>query len=196
MKRTRTLLLAALSLAFLAACVTVNIYFPASKVERTAETIVDDVYREGGQGAPEQEMEQEDSSALSVLLAWLGPATAHAQQATEVSNAAIRGLKQQIAQHHQQLVPYYGKGNVGIAGNGMLEVRNTDGLGVSEVAQLRRLVAADNQARSQLYQEVAKALDIDPSQVGKVQDIFAKEWRQRAQSGWWIQEDNGNWVKK
>jgi hypothetical protein len=33
-------------LALIAGCVTVNIYFPAARVEKTAEKIVDEVYQE------------------------------------------------------------------------------------------------------------------------------------------------------
>src|SRR3989337_266441 len=33
-------------LAIIAGCVTVNIYFPAARVEKTAEKIVDEVYQE------------------------------------------------------------------------------------------------------------------------------------------------------
>ena len=33
-------------LALIVGCVTVNIYFPAAKVEKTAEKIVDEVYQE------------------------------------------------------------------------------------------------------------------------------------------------------
>jgi uncharacterized protein YdbL (DUF1318 family) len=61
---------------------------------------------------------------------------------------------------------------------------------------LRQLVQKDNEGRRQLYREVAAALQLDSSQVGKVEDIFARQWRDKASSGWWIQQDNGQWVKK
>jgi len=47
----RALGLLGLALA-LAACVTVNIYFPAAKVEKTADEIVGDVYGKEGQERP------------------------------------------------------------------------------------------------------------------------------------------------
>jgi len=66
----------------------------------------------------------------------------------------------------------------------MLVVANTSGLSVAEQAELKRLVRADNQARSSLYNEVAKALDISQSEVGKIKDIFAKHWREKAPASW------------
>lgn len=177
-------------LGLVAACVTVNIYFPAAEVNQAADKIVDDVY-----GAPEAQQEQEPTSSLPAMLAALfGPATAHAQDATTVSNAAIRGLKDQIAQHHKQLAPYYGSGNVGIAADGSLVLRNNAGLSVQQVAGVKRLIAADNAARASLYAEVARALNTQ--EVGKVQAVFADKWRSKAQAGWWVQGGNGSWAQK
>ncbi|MFW5792181.1 MAG: YdbL family protein [Desulfohalobiaceae bacterium] len=171
-----------------AACVTVNIYFPAAAVEKTADEIVEDVYK--------QDRQDDQSSLLQRMLAVVGPRQAHAQeQATEVSNSAIRGLKEQISQRHGQLVPFYEQGVVGITNDGMLEVLDTEGLPLNQVAAVKRLVQADNADRTRLYQEVAKALDV-PDQTEKVRDIFADKWREKARSGWKIQNDNGQWATK
>jgi uncharacterized protein YdbL (DUF1318 family) len=178
-------------LALCMACVTVNIYFPAAKVERTADEIVKDVY----QGVEKKEPKPGDSSALRLLITWLGPRQAHAAEATTVSNATIRGLKDSIKGRIGQLRKYLDQGNVGIGQNGYLQVRNTDGLGVQQVAEMKRLVNADNDARRRLYQEVAKALN-QPDSAPKVENIFAQKWRSEAPGGWWIQTDGGSWQKK
>ncbi|TVM19422.1 DUF1318 domain-containing protein [Oceanidesulfovibrio indonesiensis] len=173
-----------------AACVTVNIYFPTQQVDKTAEQIVDQVYGieqpEGGNGdVPEQNGGSSSiRDAFRMVAGYFGPAVAHAQDATTVSNPAIRQLKNQIAANHNQLKPYYEKGAVKIGKDGMLVVANTSGLSVAEQAELKRLVRADNQARSSLYNEVAKALDISQSEVGKIKDIFAKHWREKAPASW------------
>jgi uncharacterized protein YdbL (DUF1318 family) len=198
--RFRLSLLAAF--ASIAACVTVNIYFPAAKVEKTAEKIVDEVYQEKTAPAPSEQKEKPQSrndggvSGVVIRLARLGPAPAFAEEATTVSNAAIRALKEQIGQRHQELLPYYQQGKVGITKDGFLEVRGTEGLALPQVAALKRLVDADNAARRQLYEEVAKALNLKPEQVPQVRQIFAKQWRDKAQSGWWVQADNGQWTRK
>lgn len=173
------------------ACVTVNIYFPAAQVERTADQIVEDVY---GTDDPQS---GDQSSLLIRMAGWFGPSVAYAQEdATTVSNSAIRGLKAQIGERHQQLVPYYEKGNVGIDRKGYLEVLNTDGLALREVATVKKLVQADNADRQKLYREVANALNIDPGQVSKIEEIFARTWREKASSGWMVQNDSGQWAKK
>ncbi len=198
--RLRYPLLAALAVVM--GCVTVNIYFPAAKVEKTAEKIVDEVYQPKTEPPPPEEKGKPQSlnegavRAGLALLEWLGPAPAFAEEATTVSNAAIRALKEQIATRHQELRPYYQAGQVGINKDGFLEVRGTAGLGLPQVANLRRLVDADNAARRQLYDEVAKALGLQPGQVSQVRRIFARQWRDKAQPGWSIQTDAGQWIKK
>ena len=189
-------------LVIIAGCVTVNIYFPAAKVEKTAEKIVDEVYQEkteppGQEPAGKPQSWNEPGIFQSITrLARFGPAQAFAEEATTVSNAAIRGLKDQIGQRHQELLPYYRKGQVGIDKDGFLEVRETSGLGLPQVASLKRLVNADNAARRQLYEEVAKALNLKPDQVPQVRQIFSKQWRDKAEAGWAVQADNGQWGRK
>jgi len=189
-------------LAIIAGCVTVNIYFPAAKVEKTAEKIVDEVYQEkteppGQEPAGKPQSWNEPGIFQSITwLARFGPAQAFAEEATTVSNAAIRGLKDQIGQRHQELLPYYRNGQVGIDKDGFLDVRETAGLGLPQVASLKRLVNADNAARRQLYEEVAKALNLKPDQVSQVRQIFSKQWRDKAEAGWAVQGDNGKWGRK
>jgi len=189
-------------LALVVGCVTVNVYFPAAQVEKTAEKIVDEVYREKKEPPMQEPVEKprswNDGDAFRgiVRLVRLGPAPAFAEEATTVSNAAIRGLKEQIGQRHRELVPFYRQGQVGITRDGFLEVRGTSGLALPQVASMKRLVDADNAARRQLYEEVAKALTLKPDQVSQVQKIFAKQWRDKAQAGWAVQADNGQWGRK
>ncbi len=47
-----------------------------------------------------------------------------------------------------------------------------------------------------MYAEVARAMEIDASQIVKIQKIFAAQWIKKAESGWWIQKENGEWAKK
>ncbi|MGA8752433.1 DUF1318 domain-containing protein [Candidatus Deferrimicrobium sp.] len=189
-------------LALIAGCVTVNVYFPAAQVEKTAEKIVDEVYQEKKepptQGPTEKPRSSDDGGTIRGIarLARFGPAPAFAEEATTVSNAAIRGLKEQIGRRHQELLPFYQQSQVGITRDGFLEVRGTSGLGLPQVAVLKKLVDADNSARRQLYEEVAKTLNLKSEQVSQVRKIFAKQWRDKALAGWAVQADDGQWGRK
>jgi uncharacterized protein YdbL (DUF1318 family) len=181
---------------FTGACVTVNIYFPAAQVQKAAERIVDEVYQ--GEVRPDAETGK-IAPALKYFLSLVGPAPAHAQEgqdATSVSNASIRAEKEIITSNHEQLKPHYQSGTVGIQNDGYITVRSVEGLAIRDVATLRRLVDADNQARKRLYAAVAQALNIESSEVDRVAKIFADQWREKAPSGWWIQDDKDNWSAK
>lgn len=177
--------------AVCAACVTVNIYFPAAKVEKTADEIVNDVYGTGDNGTSSFL-----SRAAEILAELAGPRDAWAQEATSVSNAAIRGLKNQLRSSHQALAQFYTKGNVGVANNGLVAIRGTQGLNMKQISVMRKNVDIQNSTRKSLYQEVAKALNQPSSQVPKIQKIFADQWRQDARQGWFVQDDSGQWRRK
>ncbi|WP_027177521.1 DUF1318 domain-containing protein [Maridesulfovibrio bastinii] len=188
----------------MAACVTVNIYFPAAKVEKTAQSIVDDVYgtQKNSTDKPQQ-TEQDQSSSLDRFLALITVRTAQAAELSDQelkslkqSNSAIRGLKHSIIQNHKQLEPYYSSGNIGISNKGYLVLYSKKGLNIKEMAKLRRIIKEDNANRRKLYEEVAASMNIPGSEIAKVKDIFTRVWQKRAPAGWIIQDQAGNWHKK
>jgi len=157
------------------ACVTINIYFPAEKVESAAGEIVRDV--RGQEGDKEKPPKSEkDSSWMRTLLA-LAPSAAWADEITTVSNPAIRALKDRLKSNFGQMKPYYQKGMVIEGNNGYVSLGNVSALSLKEQRDLKNLADAENQYRRQLYEEVAKALKIDLGQVNRVAEIFAKEWQ-------------------
>jgi hypothetical protein len=157
------------------ACVTVNIYFPAEKVESVAEDIVGDIRGKEPQETPDDgktSLLQRSFVALTCSVAW-------AEDAVTVSNATIRALKEQMKNRYAQMKPYYQQGRLVEGDNGYVSEGNTARLGLKDRRDLKNLVEAENEDRSSLYREVAKALDIDPSQVNRIAEIFAKEWKKK-----------------
>jgi uncharacterized protein YdbL (DUF1318 family) len=159
-------------LVFVFACVTVNIYFPAEKVESVAGDIVKDV-----RGTKETPSKDGKTSQLRITLLALLASNAWAQEATAVSNPTIRALKDQLKANYQRMKPYYQKGMVKEGNDGYVYTTNTDGLNLKDKRDLNSFVEAENQYRKQLYAEVARALKIDPSQINKIAEIFAKDWQ-------------------
>lgn len=182
--------LALLAFAVVVSCVTVNIYFPAEELRGAADRIVDEVY-----GEPAQPATPPPRPGSSSLFRLLVPATAHAAQDIEVTTPEIRAIKAGMKERFEQLAPYLDSGHAGIAKNGLLEVRNSEGLDMKARADLNRLVKAENQDRLRLYKEIAVANEF-PDRVDEVQSIFANSWRDKARSGWYLQGDSGDWQKK
>jgi uncharacterized protein len=159
----------------LLACVTINIYFPAEKVESVAGDIVNDIRgkkpdQKGSQSKNDGAFLPEIRIALSLSSAW-------AEDVTTVSNPTIRALKEKMKARFQALKPYYQKGALNDGGDGYLSVADTGGLNLKEKRDLNGLVDAENSDRKTLYSEVAKALKIDPGQIDRIAGIFAKEWQ-------------------
>ena len=152
-------------------CVTVNIYFPAEKVESVAGEIVDDIRdRKGADKGSSLKnlLLQKTLFALFSLNAW-------ADEVTTVSNPTIRALKAKMKARYAQMKPYYEKGMLKEGGNGYVSLGNTGGLGLKDKRDLKGLVDSENSDRATLYKEVAKALKIDLSQINRIEKIFAAE---------------------
>jgi uncharacterized protein YdbL (DUF1318 family) len=187
-----------LLMAFLVnSCVTVNIYFPAAAVERAADEIVKETW--GGRSEPASKEPPRSllpSAAWKIVSAgWVSEA--FAQEADiNVSNPAIRALKDSIRNRSGSIKPFMDRGNVGLTRDGLLTVRTTDGLNLKERAEVQQLVEAENRDRESLYVEIARANNFPKESVPKIKSIFAKSWAEQAQPGWWIQDAQGNWQRR
>ncbi len=188
-----------LALSFMilfAACVTVNIYFPAAAIQKAADEIVDDVRGTKDQKQPEEKKSDKQSRLFDSLKGLIGPTEAHAQINIDVSTPAIRSLKQAMKDNYPQLKNFYDKGAIGENNMGMLEQRDTGSLNLKEKADLNRVMGAENNNRTALYNEIMRANKLGADSLPKIQKIFANSWRDKSQSGWWIQNDQGGWQKK
>jgi uncharacterized protein YdbL (DUF1318 family) len=184
----------------LSACVTVNIYFPAAAVERAADQIVSETWGNAADQQPVKKEPQPQSKAKESSLnnfSFSFVRSAYAQEADiNVSNPAIRALKDSIRNRSAAIKPYMDKGNIGINKDGLLAVRSEDGLNLKDRADSKQLIDAENRDREALYAEIAKANGIANESIPKIKAIFAKSWMDQARPGWWIQDASGTWKQK
>jgi uncharacterized protein len=165
------------------ACVTINIYFPAEKVETMAEDIVGDIrgnQKENPPKPPDQSPSSKDSKPLSrwfKLFNIVEPPSAYAQEATEVSNATIRALKAKMRKRYPQMKPFYAKGIIKEGANGYVIAGDFKQMNLKNRSLVKKLMKAENNDRENLYKEVATALKIDSSQINQVGEVFAKHWQ-------------------
>ena len=188
---------AAVLIAFLAnACVTVNIYFPAAAVERAADEIVKETWGGRTESAPREQPRSLLPATWKIVSVNFIDEVFAQEADINVSNPAIRALKDSIKNRSNSIKPFMDRGNVGIAKDGLLTVRTIEGLDLKERALVQQLVDAENRDRESLYLEIAKANNFPKESVPKIKSIFAKSWAEQAQSAWWIQDEQGNWKKK
>ena len=191
-------LIVALAMVVLVSCITVNIYFPASAIQKAADEMVDDIRgtdQKQEQNNPEQK--QDPTSWLERLpFTGFGVTDAYAAVDIEASTPAIRGFKESMKKRFPLLQPFYDKGALGENNKGLVEIRTADALSLKERADLNRLSQQENSDRNALYAEILRANKLGPDMMEQTRKLFANSWRSNSRAGWWIQQDNGEWVKK
>ena len=203
MRRLATLKVLTLMSVLVAACVTINVYFPAAAAEKAADRIIDDVWGPQGQPAPKSDdktsllapdgMQHLLFAAAGAVLDFVIPA-AHAQVDLDVSTPEIRAITASMESRHAQLTKYYSSGAVGFTQDGLVEVRDQNAIPLPERNAVRQLVADENRDRSALYTQIAKA-NHHPEWEKDIRETFAKRWIAKAQGGWYY-KDGGAWKQK
>ncbi len=198
MTRSITLTLAAAAVS-LAACVTINVYFPAAAAEKAADRIIEDVW--GGEAKDNEQSSIAVPAPGEVLLAAtravldLIVPPANAQADIDISSPAIRKLTASMESRHGQLAKFYDSGAVGLTADGLVDIRDPNAAPLAERNAVRKLVADENSDRNALYREIASA-NGHPEWESDIRSTFAQRWIARARSGWWYRNAGGQWVQK
>jgi len=176
----------------LAACVTINVYFPEAAAERAADRFIQDVIGEEG---PAEEVPPPPTSGLH----WsdLFMARAYAQNPDiDIDAPQIQSIKDRMAERHRaHLADWYEAGAIGLTRDGQVEIRDRSAVGLADRRNLERIVAEENADRNAVYREVAVA-NGHPEWESDVRQTFARRWIANARSGWYYQTEDGRWTQK
>jgi len=137
MRRVLPLKIALASL-LVAACVTINVYFPAAAADKAADQVINDITGGGaksGTTTPPQGylVPSESADRPNFLVAAFGNAlyalvpTANAQDADaalNVSSPAVTRIKQSMGARFGELEKFYASGAIGLTKDGMVDVRD------------------------------------------------------------------------
>jgi uncharacterized protein YdbL (DUF1318 family) len=187
----------------LAACVTINVYFPAAAAEKAADRIIEDIW--GPEKGPKPEGSNTQGSVLrepgAVLLASLGSALdfviprAEAQADLDISSPAIRTLTASMKGRAGELDPFFASGAVGLTADGLVEIRDANAVALADRNKLKKLVADENSDRNALYKEIATA-NGHAEWEADIRGTFADRWVANARPGWFYRDKKGRWTKK
>jgi uncharacterized protein YdbL (DUF1318 family) len=186
----------------LAACVTINVYFPAAAAEKAADRIIEDIWGQE-QAAPPAVNEQSSvgppprgmvAVALRGVLEFVVP-VAHAQADIDVSSPAIRALTASMKARAGDLEPFFTSGAIGLTSDGLVEIRDANSVALADRNRLRKLVSDDNADRNSLYREIATANE-HPEWEADIRSTFAERWIANARSGWYYKKAGGGWTQK
>jgi uncharacterized protein len=204
----------ALAALIFAACVTVNVYFPAAATERAADQLINDITGQPGKGAATDPKQPEAGDAITshdarepdvsmwaltigrTLEMLVPPAHAQASADIDISTPEIRAIRDSMKQRFAQLEPFFASGAIGLTSNGDVAVRDQASVPLADRATVKRLVAEDNADRAALYAEIAKA-NGHPDGAPEIRSAFARRWIETgAKPGWYYQDSGGNWTQK
>jgi len=217
MRRLLPIKLLALS-CLLAACVTVNVYFPAAAAEQAADRIIDTVTSQPGGSISNGKSPANDTTpaktppnsrvapkaerpvllaAAGALLNLLIPAAeAQGSPNLDVSDPQIRAVTASMQQRFGDLKKFFDAGVIGLTADGQVAVRDQNAMALADRAVVARLVTEDNRDRATLYAELARA-NKHPEWEPDIRRTFARRWVERgAQPGWYYQDAGGKWVQK
>lgn len=186
---TKSKLLWFLSFILLYSCVTVNIYFPAQEAQKKAKAIVNEIRgNENNKNLPTQKPQSFNIYNIFVKNVYAS------DSALNITNAKIQVIKQSMKNRFELMKYYYKKGYLAEKSNGYLKIYRQPS-SLKEKLKLKKLVAQENNDRKTLYIEVAKVLNIQQSQIHRLETIFAKQWYDTAPIGTYLQTNTG-WIVK
>lgn len=200
--------------AMLAACVTINVYFPAAAAQEAADRIITKVYgadAETGDKAPapnpesqpQPESKPEPQSqrdgvlvvAFAGALDWLISPAAAAEPNIDIQSPAIQNITRGMEQRHGGLAPHYASGAIGMTRDGQIAVRDLNAVPLRDRSRVQQTVADENRDRNALYAEIARA-NGHPEWEADIRATFARRWVDNAPGGWWFQNASGGWQQK
>ena len=197
------------SLALLAGCVTINVYFPAAAAQQAADKVIGNIIGADASGsapAPSSSTQPAPSSApvprpepLAVrVLDAIVPAAyaADPQPDLDIQTPAIQAIEARMRDRFRStLQGLLASGAVGFTHNGDVAIRDASKIPLAQRAQATRAVSAENTDRGDLYRQIAIA-NGHPEWAQRMRESFARQWISRARAGWYYQDASGNWQKK
>jgi uncharacterized protein YdbL (DUF1318 family) len=200
-KAMRTLFGANVAMLALAACVTINVYFPAAEAKAAAKEFVEKVIDEAQPVEPKP-ADNGGGGGMALRfdfdpLALIGIGEAKAQGAPDITikTPAIQAIQARMeARFNSTLRAGFDSGALGFTSDGLITVRDPAKLALKDRVAMNAAVADDNRDRKAVYREVAVA-NGHPEWEGQIRNVFAKQWVDSARAGWWYQS-GGSWKQK
>lgn len=191
-----------LLVTLVAACVTINVYFPEAAAEQAADRIIDKVRGEqtdsgaalwpAGGGFYAEPVTV--AAARSYVNLFVPEARAQANVDFDRPSPEKTARENALAKRFPQLEPWYDSGAIGMNERGNVEVRDRNLIPLKDRNGVLQLVNAQNSDWDELYAEIAR-LNQHPEWENSIRRTFASRWVAKADRGWWYKE-GGSWKQK
>ncbi|MFA6985610.1 MAG: YdbL family protein [Arenimonas sp.] len=196
MRKLRSPFLIASALV-LAACVTINVYFPAAEAQQAAAEFVDKVIGDdpAQKAAPVEPPQASMQPRFNLMSLIISDAQAQSVDIT-IRTPAIQAIQDRMATRFQSsLQVHFDSGALGFGNDGLIVVREASKVPLKDRVGVNQLVAEDNRDRKAVYREISVA-NGHPEWEEQIRETFAKQWIASAHKGWWYQTADGAWKQK
>ena len=180
----------------IAACVTVNVNFPESAVQKATDDYVRDLYRAKEKGkAPSPDASTPSAKPsqgfnLSLIT------EAVAADGIKVDSAAALQIRTKLASRVDEVIAQKRAGVLGESNDGKLTLQAPDKLKPLLKSKVDKLVKDENTDRETLYNEILKSNGFPAGRMKDVEKSFARSFQAESPSGTWVQDDGGKWSQK
>lgn len=105
-------------------------------------------------------------------------------------------VRHALAQRQSRLIRFYEWGAIGIDKDGMVKMRDDSMLTNYTLKKTAgKLIDQENPDRMSLIYAIAEAHG-GKDAIPVVKEMMAKRWKEQWKSGWWMEDEKGNWSKK
>lgn len=182
----------------LAACVTINVYFPAAEAQEAAAEFVEKVIGDDPSQAKPEPVKPPQAFRVprfNPMSLFISDAQAQSVDIT-IRTPAIQAIQDRMAARFKSsLEAHFDSGALGFGNDGLIVVRDASKVALKDRVGVNQLVADDNRDRKAVYREIAVA-NGHPEWEDEIRDTFARQWVASARQGWAYQAEDGSWKQK
>jgi uncharacterized protein YdbL (DUF1318 family) len=183
--------------AVVVGCVTVNVNFPESAVQKASDDYVRDLYRTKEQSkAPKVNPAAGETSGLFHFDGLIASAYADDEPALKLTSPETERIKTKMKNRVPEVIAQKKEGFLGEANNGMLSLRNSDKIKPLLKSKVEAVLTEENADRKALYSEIITSNKLTSSNLPQVKKSFTRSFQAESPSGTWVQSADGAWAQK
>lgn len=200
----KTPVLAAITLTILSACVTVNVHFPESSVQRAADDYVRELYQSKEKGSakpgaeattpPKKTGDGTPHSRLSPRFELIPSAWADAD--FKVNSPRAQEILARQKSRIGDLDKYKQKGVIGETKDGLILLKDSSKLKRLEMKKIDDLIVLENQDREALYADIVDTNGANRVLPELVRKTFSRSFQGLSPTGTWIEDESSAWNRK
>ncbi|MDP2808853.1 MAG: DUF1318 domain-containing protein [Rhodocyclaceae bacterium] len=116
----------------------------------------------------------------------------------DIATPPVIVIRHSMVQRESRMIRFLEAGIIGLGNDGMLRTRDSGKqLTLVQRQIAEKLIDAENNDRKALAHAIAHDHEGKQARVDEIRAGLLKRWQERfIKSGWWIQDAQGNWVRK